>query len=475
MPVAMPSPTQFWMFAGDSAKGPFTIPQMQAKLASGEATWGTKICPVGETEWRPLHRAPGLIADAQRPVGSQPVRTIAIPIPSASRPISASQTPALQHSPLKPRNARTAKRIRYAVLGVGLLAILGIGYAVIRSSLTDAFDGYERGYGDTVLRYLDRPYDGAKWTQLKETTSFSEMVALGNSSVTELYGVAGWDDNNLWVVNLTGQVFQLRDGHWQFAAKLENAHYPRMRVLDQDTVLVGGTHLYRLSPGNIADIGEVSGSTDKELFPADRGLIYCYCTNTDAVRFADNIRTVLKVDLFKEATVHRKDNTPLNGHLVKSIRHSRPVKPGLAFAVSPVPYGKKKLVRFENGFWLESSDLPDKDAKDLWLSGSAEAPHVVLAGSSGWVYVQPSGSTGAERTLATSPDPTKANLIKVWGTSPDKFWVMDEHGTVWELNRSESRIVVRGLRRDDVTFRDAWVSPTGSVYAITTKHLYRLN
>jgi len=35
--------------------------------------------------------------------------------------------------------------------------------------------------------------------------------------------------------------------------------------------------------------------------------------------------------------------------------------------------------------------------------------------------------------------------------------------------------VVRGLRREDVTFRDAWVAPTGAVFAVTDKHLYRLD
>jgi hypothetical protein len=52
---------------------------------------------------------------------------------------------------------------------------------------------------------------------------------------------------------------------------------------------------------------------------------------------------------------------------------------------------------------------------------------------------------------------------------------MDHNGTVWERAGGASRVVVRGLRGDDVTFRAAWVSPTGAVFAITDKHLYKLD
>lgn len=84
------------------------------------------------------------------------------------------------------------------------------------------------------------------------------------------------------------------------------------------------------------------------------------------------------------------------------------------------------------------------------------------------------GLTSTDRVLAIPPEPTPARLIKVWGHSTDTFWTMDDSGTVWEFRGSESRVVVRGLQRDDVTFRDAWISPTGVVFAITNQHLYRL-
>jgi hypothetical protein len=369
--------------------------------------------------------------------------------------------------------------MRRSVLGAGVAVIFVIGCFVIRTTFTGSFENYTRAdYGDTILRYSDRSYDGAKWTKLKETASFAEMMKPGNTHVTDLFRVAGWDNNNFWVVNQTGQVFQLRDNHWQFAAKPESAQYPCLRVVDQSTLLIANSHLYRLSPGNVTDIGVVDQRPDGELFQADGDLIYSYCT--EPIRFAtiksDTTKTVLKVDSYKEATVHRKDNTPLNEHLVGAIRHVHPLRPGVALGVSSPRYGKKKLVKFEGGFWEESKELPDKDIKDLWLSGSADAPHLVLVGKSGWVHVQAATGSGADRTLVDPQDPSKMNLINVWGASQDKFWVMDEHGNVWELDSTTSRIAVRGMRRDDdITFRDAWVSPTGAVFAITEKHLYRLD
>ena len=111
----------------------------------------------------------------------------------------------------------------------------------------------------------------------------------------------------------------------------------------------------------------------------------------------------------------------------------------------------------------------------MWITGPEPTPTVVLVGYSGWVRVCSFGDRGIDRTLATTPEPTSRSLMKVWGASPARFWTVDTNGTVWEFSDSDCRVVVRGLRRDGVEFRDAWVSPTGAVFASTEEHLYRLN
>ena len=65
-------------------------------------------------------------------------------------------------------------------------------------------------------------------------------------------------------------------------------------------------------------------------------------------------------------------------------------------------------------------------------------------------------------------------MILVWGVNRDKFWVMDDNGTIWEWNASEWRQILNGMYRDDVEFVDAWVSPRGTVIAVTKSQIYRL-
>ncbi len=139
-----------------------------------------------------------------------------------------------------------------------------------------------------------------------------------------------------------------------------------------------------------------------------------------------------------------------------------------------------KLVRFRDGIWYDVADLKHTESQSerpiycAWIGGSVEAPTVALAGPRGWVQVQRIGAGRHEQALAPPQFPTSLDSISVWGVSPEKYWVMDTSGTVWERAGSDSRVVVRGLKQDDVAFRGAWVSPTGTVFAITDDHLYRL-
>jgi hypothetical protein len=50
----------FWLLVGDLPAGPFTVEQVHAKVAAGEADWQTPACRVGSGRWLPLVRTPGL-------------------------------------------------------------------------------------------------------------------------------------------------------------------------------------------------------------------------------------------------------------------------------------------------------------------------------------------------------------------------------------------------------------------------------
>lgn len=70
---------QFWLLTGDVPAGPFTISQIHAKLAIGDATWQTSACLVGGGKWLPLVQTPGIGPGVPRS-GSQPV------VPASSDP-----------------------------------------------------------------------------------------------------------------------------------------------------------------------------------------------------------------------------------------------------------------------------------------------------------------------------------------------------------------------------------------------------
>ena len=70
MPSASPPAEQFWLLTGEVPSGPFTVDQIHAKIASGDATWQTPACPVGGSNWLPVVRTPGLgpvVAEAKAP------------------------------------------------------------------------------------------------------------------------------------------------------------------------------------------------------------------------------------------------------------------------------------------------------------------------------------------------------------------------------------------------------------------------
>lgn len=470
MPSVSP-PESFWLLDEKTPKGPYTVGQLRDRLADGRATWGTKVCPVGGGGWRPLHQTLKLIPDDAPGGSAPPVEVIALP----GGPV--------------PPPARPAWGRRAAVAGAAV-AVLAVGYLALRPMIVDALTGYTRGFGDTVVRYRDRSYDGAKWVKLKESDALANVGEPTPGGPAKLARVVGWDDDNYWVLTDAGRVYHHREGHWRFAGAPAGADLSAARPADADTLwLAGGTNgrLFEVSPAGTVDHGELgSVYTDNftELFLPDRGLLYCYrgalpgWNKIGTLRLADAVRTEMPEDKYQEAVVHSETNAPLKEYPVRFLRHSRTTRAGggLAVARNALRTDEFKLVIFRNGTWYAAADLPKRAPADVWVGGSADDPVVVLVAKDGWVHVRPpGGKPGADRVLVPPPEPTSLNLIAVWGTSADKFWTADDTGTVWEFGPADARVVVRGLRREDVTFKDVWASPTGAVYAVTDKHLYRLD
>src|SRR4051812_8603369 len=96
MPSVPPPSEQFWLLTGEVPTGPFSVDQVHAKIASGDATWQTPACAVGGSNWLPIVRTPGIgpsapprtAAETRSPDAHPPSAPVAS-IPSTNKPAAA--------------------------------------------------------------------------------------------------------------------------------------------------------------------------------------------------------------------------------------------------------------------------------------------------------------------------------------------------------------------------------------------------
>lgn len=95
MPSASPPSERFWLLTGEVPSGPFTVDQIHAKIASGDATWQTPACPVGGSTWLPLVQTSGIgpsaplppVADTRSP-DAHPPSAPSAPAPPVKEPVA---------------------------------------------------------------------------------------------------------------------------------------------------------------------------------------------------------------------------------------------------------------------------------------------------------------------------------------------------------------------------------------------------
>ncbi len=356
-----------------------------------------------------------------------------------------------------------------------------------RAALPRLAAGYTRGFADTVLRYTDRSYDGAKWVRLKASAALASL-ARPTGSASTLFSIAGRDEGNFWVATQSGTVYRKRDDAWRVECQLRNAFKPIIRPVDGEHLFVAGENFHRVSAGEVERLGEARNpnwSWGGRIAPLAADRVYSHGLTIDPdvlYRYEGQKRSQLRRDEYREATVHDADGTPLRDHGVEGVNCTRSFAAGGGYGVAQSRGHDEthaRLVRYAGKFWRTTSDDDLYAPRDMWLTGSTESPAVVVVGGEsslarGWVHVRRTLAAGVDHRLAGSLEPTSTDLLRVWGVSPDKYWVMDTNGTVWQRDGAESRVVIRGLRREQVQSHDAWVSPTGAVYASTEDRLDKL-
>ncbi|HEV8067011.1 MAG TPA: hypothetical protein VGP76_04690 [Planctomycetaceae bacterium] len=353
---------------------------------------------------------------------------------------------------------------------------------------------YERGVGDTVLKYANRSYEGATWKKLKEVDSLAKATEVDGASLRPS-AIFGWDDQNFWILFDARQhgaaVFQQQDGVWKFDGFAKKVPHPTGRALDRERILVtsrdSAAPLYEFSPKGIFQLGDKDIPIDA---PYNSSAELCivapdlvYRIGAAPLTAISNGKDLTKFRDTNEAFVLR-DNMPLKEFPAYRIRFTRPSSEGTAFGVAERLGGggsgaRFQLVRFTGGFWHSlEDDLPDfRDAHQAWLTGPARSPsHLVLVGPQGKVVVHEIGGKSVDQTLTINPasGATSRDLIAVWGVTTERYWVMDKSGTVWQRSEKDWTQIVRRPDLDKVEFMQAWVSRTGTILAITQKDVYRL-
>jgi hypothetical protein len=344
----------------------------------------------------------------------------------------------------------------------------------------------QRGFGDTVLKYADRSYEGAAWKKIEEANSLG-LRANAKGSIT-LHSIIGWDDDSFWVagcndVTVTrgkfkALAFHCRKGNWSIQADLDTKSVLKtwQRLLAQDTLLLmTGDRVFEISPRGNVECAMHPDSDSGEICPIGPGQFFIFTPgrffaskDLSASRVVDGKQSGLGKT--GEAFVHRDENILIKDRPVAGIRHTRALAPGKVIGVHTglgTNDTMPMIVSYRNGFWHQVADLPKRSLNDIWVYGEEGSPRFLVAvGQDGRGCIHHFGGQRSEFTV-----PTSQKLLKVWGVSPEKFWVMDNSGTVWQRAGYEWQAVVHGKGG---AFVDAWVSVSGTVVAVTKTAVLQL-
>ena len=348
----------------------------------------------------------------------------------------------------------------------------------------------QRGFGDTILKYEERSYQGLQWKVIQSSDSLGLKVkspGFVKPRIT-LQGVVGWDDDSFWVTANTDAytvlAFRFLDNTWSCVGDRETNSIlkTRQRLLDRDTLLFAtGNRLYQMSPSGTIDFGKGLDYAHKEwgeICPVAPDLSFLFISKFHpSYIVTEKTRTQATED--KATYVYHAANFPNAQRKTGGIKHTRALAPGKVVGIHPGSGNfddtdDAMIVTYRDGTWYETAPLPKGRVNDVWVCGTNGSPDFLVAvAGEGKICTQEFGGPRRELTVPVTGGATSLFLIKVWGVSLDKFWVLDASGTIWERKGTGWRTVVQGLNSGPF-LTDAWISPTGNVIAISGGHVFRL-
>lgn len=115
---------RYWLLAGPTPTGPFSVAEVHAELAAGRATWDTPACVVGATAWQPLLRTPGVGPHVETAPTALPpaVPGSTTPVPAPPPPPTPAQPPSATTAPPPPSlGVKVAIIAFFAACGLALI------------------------------------------------------------------------------------------------------------------------------------------------------------------------------------------------------------------------------------------------------------------------------------------------------------------------------------------------------------------
>ncbi len=343
-----------------------------------------------------------------------------------------------------------------------------------------------------MVRYADRSYESSAWVELKEAAAIRSMLSSDRKvRIGNLAFITGIDQDNLWVVDKVGNLFRKKDGHWTFNGPVARG----MRVLTARAtadggIVVGGSSREGRGLAVWRDSGLQTFKTARSgvlvsghiHLLADDYLHYFTIAGggnlgTYAYRLVSGQMEHIQAQKHRAFFIHTEANVPDKEMRIPYIRETATfTSPNESYGFWRY-LGKGAVLRFQNGTWVLIDKLSRgvADVRSIWFGKDEGGLFMIAAGLGGLVLSHPFGGKTIEQSVNTSIQvPTTADLISVWGTDRDNYWVMDSSGTVWRRSDDTWRTVIRGLYDKDVIFLDGYVAPSGVVHAITKDSIYLL-
>lgn len=398
------------------------------------------------------------------------------------------------------RNSGAATKIQPKRPGRGRLIVFGSTAVIVLAAIVWLFtqfgggltgSGSVRGFAGSVVRYAERDYEGASWQKLYAAANLGNLPYVGMKTA-KLRRITGVDENNLWIVDDKGIVFRLADGHWGVAANQPDAWHPMVGLIDNETLLISGygsrKQIHLVGPDGVRTIASEDLTT---LWPTDLvipvapGLSYITTsTYRKTYKLVEGKLTRTSPGAQKDSVVVDEYAAPVNinpDYPITPARfaYSAALSPGEVYAIWMLSTNMR-MVEYRDGAWvmIDQITIPRSEINTLtaaWISKDDEGKVFVVFGAAGAAILYRQGEGVRSYPINAATAGTRIKLIRVWGTGPENFWVMDESGSVWERNNNRWRPAIRGLLDEKIKLNDAWVSDTGVVFAVSDDALYRLN